>query len=594
MKTETKTCANCKIDFIIELDDFAFYEKMQVPPPTWCPDCRSQRRMSWRNERILYKRKCNAPGHSEEIISNYGPHIKSPIYDQKYWWKDEWDGTDVGRDYDFSKPFFVQFKDLLDSAPLPNLSNIQTVGAEYCNYTYQGKNCYLAFAADMNEDSAYLSHSMQNKNSFDLLGSSGNESCYEGVYIHNCNRCAYTYFSNECMDSKLLYNCQNCTDCFACVNLKNAKHHILNKKYSKEEYERKIQEYASGERDKLEKLKNEFWELVIQYPKRFAHIIHSTNVTGDLIVNAKNCKECFDSEGPLEDSTYVTYGVTDIKDVHDAYAIGVFIEQAYEIVSTGDHAQNIIACVMLWSGASCKYSYACRSSSNILGCVALNSKEHCILNKQYSKEEYEELIPKIRKHMDEMPYIDKKGKVYKYGEFFPAELSPFAYNESIAGEYFPLTKEKTKEQGLEWKDQTKKEHQPTKKAKDLPNNIQDANDDILKEIIECEHKEECNEQCTGAFKIIKSELEFYRVLNIPLPRICSNCRHYARLKYRNPFKLHHRKCQCAGTQSENKTYKNQTSHFHDENHCPNEFKTTYTPDREEIVYCEQCYQNETA
>ena len=32
---ETKSCQNCKNDFIIEPDDFAFYDKIKVPPPTF-------------------------------------------------------------------------------------------------------------------------------------------------------------------------------------------------------------------------------------------------------------------------------------------------------------------------------------------------------------------------------------------------------------------------------------------------------------------------------------------------------------------------------------------------------------------------------
>jgi len=30
---ETRNCQNCKKDFIIELDDFGFYEKIKVPIP---------------------------------------------------------------------------------------------------------------------------------------------------------------------------------------------------------------------------------------------------------------------------------------------------------------------------------------------------------------------------------------------------------------------------------------------------------------------------------------------------------------------------------------------------------------------------------
>jgi len=52
-----KSCQNCKNDFTIEPDDFSFYEKIKVPAPTFCPECRMVRRLSFRNERNLFRRK---------------------------------------------------------------------------------------------------------------------------------------------------------------------------------------------------------------------------------------------------------------------------------------------------------------------------------------------------------------------------------------------------------------------------------------------------------------------------------------------------------------------------------------------------------
>ena len=62
----------------------------------------------------------------------------------------------------------------------------------------------------------------------------------------------------------------------------------------------------------------------------------------------------------------------------------------------------------------------------------MRNNSYCILNKQYTKEEYEALVSKIIEQMNTMPYVDKNGVTYKYGEFFPIELSPFGYNETVA------------------------------------------------------------------------------------------------------------------------------------------------------------------
>ena len=194
--------------------------------------------------------------------------------------------------------------------------------------------------------------------------------------------------------------------------------------------------------------------------------------------------------------------------------------------------------------------------------------------------------------MNDMPYEDSKGRVYKYGEFFPLELSPFAYNETIAQEYFPLTKEGALGQGYMWEDRETKNYKIEIENKDIPDHIKDVAEDIENKVIACEHGGKCKDQCTEAFKIIPDELKFYKRMNLPLPRLCPNCRHYERLKQRNPLKLWHRRCQCAGGKSDNGIYANTISHLHGADHCPVEFETSYAPDRPEIVYCEKCYQQE--
>src|SRR3989344_2987062 len=107
---DKKSCQNCNQIFLIEPDDFTFYAKLDVPPPTLCPECRMQRRMLFFNERSLYKRICDLCG--KEVISNHPKTNKHPVYCQPCWWSDAWDSTSYGRAYDFSRPFFEQFQDL--------------------------------------------------------------------------------------------------------------------------------------------------------------------------------------------------------------------------------------------------------------------------------------------------------------------------------------------------------------------------------------------------------------------------------------------------------------------------------------------------
>jgi len=69
------------------------------------------------------------------------------------------------------------------------------------------------------------------------------------------------------------------------------------------------------------------------------------------------------------------------------------------------------------------------------------------------------------------------------------------------------------------------------------------------------------------FKIIPQELKFYREHSIPIPHLHPDKRHEARMKLRNSRKIYNRKCM----------------------NCEKDMKTTYSHERSEIVYCEECY-----
>ena len=143
-----------------------------------------------------------------------------------------------------------------------------------------------------------------------------------------------------------------------------------------------------------------------------------------------------------------------------------------------------------------------------------------------------------------------------------------------------------------WRDPDKKVYNITKKTEVLPDDIGSVPDSFVNEIIECAHRGECNDGCPRAFRIIAQELQFLKKFKLPLPRLCPVCRKQGRINLRNPLKLWHRTCQCAGAKSSNGVYTNTTPHTHKDQPCPTEFETSYAPERPEIVYCETCYQQE--
>ena len=576
-KNENQICQNCKKDFIIEKDDFSFYEKMKVPAPTFCPDCRFQRRLLFRNNRVFYRRECAMC--KKSILSVYNKERPYVVYCRECWLSDKWEPLDYGREYDFSIPFFSQFRSLQSKVPRANLYQTNFVSSEYCNYGLDFKECYLLFGGYDNERVYFANQILNSRDSLDIAFSKKVEFSYETFECQQTNKLFFSHHCIDCMDSYYLTDCRNCMNCFDCVGLVNKQYYVFNQPLTKEKYQEFIKSNNIGGFKSHQEFLRKLQELELTMPHRFARIYKSTNSDGDDLLEARNTHNSFNSQ-LTEDSKYLFYCTNNAKDCYDTSFQGFKSELVYE-VAHGFGGSNQAFGVRNYFNQNARYNEECHDCLNIFGCEGLRKKQYCILNKQYTKEEYEKLLPKIIKQMDDMPYVDQKGKIYKYGEFFPSDLSPFAYNETIAQEYFPLTKEEAQKRNYTWKYLEERNYQITLKTKDIPDHIKGVREDIINQIIECEHNGKCMEQCTEAFKIVPEEIKFYKRMSLPLPRLCPNCRHYQRLKLRNPLKLWDRQCMC-----------DKENHFHGKDKCKIEFKTSYSPERLEIVYCEKCYQQE--
>ncbi len=595
---KTELCKSCGASFAIEAEDVDFYSKLQVPPPTWCPECRMARRFMWRNERNLYRGKCALTG--KDIITCFAPDSGIVVYDRDVWWSDAWDPMKFGQEYDFKTAFFAQFQKLLGRVPMPAVFNSLCTRSNYCNHVGELKDCYLTFASWQNENVMYSSRCHFSKDSSDMFGVSQCELSYEDISSVKLYKTFFSEICENCTESYFLYDCKGCSNCFGCTNLRNKQYHIFNAPYSKEEYFQKINEFNVGSYAGLVNAAQKFSEIKNAALRRHANFTNVQNSTGDNLSHVSNSKDCFDLIDDVRDCKWCINGGVKMEDVYDVYGGGADFELGYEGVDIGNQASSLLFTVVVWSSSNIQYSYNCHGCENCFGCIGLRNKKYCILNTQYTPEDYKALLPKIIEQMNQTPYTDKKERGYGYGEFFPPEISPFAYNETIAQEHFPLTELEAVEQGYAWRNFTERKYTPTILPEKLPDHIRDVPDSITKEIISCAHAGTCAEQCTTAFRIADAELQFYRRLSLPLPRLCPNCRHAERLEKRNPPKLWERKCMCEGSRSKEEmsnkrtVYQNTATHFHGPDHCPNMFETAYPPERPETIYCELCYNAEIA
>lgn len=588
MNEESRRCQNCQREFLIEPEDFDFYKKINVPPPTFCPECRFQRRLAFRNERMLYRRKCDLCGKVK--VSNFRPDTVHPVYCTPCWWSDKWDAVEYAQNYDPSRPFLEQFIELRRKVPQQGLaiSSTTMINSEYCHMATDLKNCYLLTHANFSENSFYSSGVIRVREGGELLSCQDCELCLEDV---QCLKCSKVYFSldcESCHDVSFSRNCVGCSNCVGCVNLRNKNYHIFNQPLSKENYFKKLQGLNLGSHSAVESLKEKIKDFWQKFPQKYVHGTHNGIVTGDYIYHSKNTYFSYDVVY-AEDSKYCQYLTTpSTVQCYDYTEWGDNAELVYESINCGQGFVNSKFGQQSWNECrNTEYTSFCIASADLFGCVSLRHKQYCILNKQYTKEEYESLVSKIVTDMNSRPYVDKKGRVYRYGEFLPVEVSFWGYNETTANEYFPMSQKEVEAQGYSWTevDQYRGVYPATIKASQIPEFVKDATDSILKEIIECQ-------LCKKSYRIIKQEFDFYKNQNIALPHECPECRYRRRFVQRNSFQLFRRRCQCAGTQSENGDYGNAATHLHEKACCPNEFWTSYSHNRPEIVYCEQCYNAE--
>jgi len=564
MKPEAKICEKCKKNFTIEINDFSYYEKIGVLPPKICPDCRTQLRLCFKNERFFYKSVC--ANCKKDTISMFSPNKTYPVWCHDCWWSDDLDGKKHGIDYDPEKPFFEQWNELWNKVPKPALIHTRSINSNYLNMTADSRNCYMIIESSNNEDCINCYWIQRSKELVDCFFTDKVELSYGVDDCYDCHSLRFSRGCRVCLDSAFLLNCRGCISCLGCINLRDQKYHIFNEPYTKERYEEKIKSFRLDTHTGVENFKKQFQKFIKDKPRKFAEVFNAVNSTGNYMTNVKNNRRCFHSY-EAEDNAYSNHVWRGAKNCMDCNTAGRTAELIYNSHNTGLEASNVICGSMCWGAQFVEYCINCPDSKNCFGCVGLIKGEYCIFNKPYTKEEYKKLRSEIIRQM-------KKRGIY--GDFFPSYMSAFGYNESSAIDEFPLSKNDALKQGFKWENTERGVYgKETVDWKIFPDSIFDlpAGFDMNKEVFVCI-------ECKKNYRIIENELTFYKRIGIPIPRNCPECRHVRRLKDRGPNKLWHRSCTC-----------DKSNHNHN-GKCQVEFETSYSPDRPEIIYCEQCYQKE--
>jgi hypothetical protein len=547
-------CTDCNASYDLSLQEQNILEKCGLrvgevffpfPPPPQCPFCRLQRLLACVNERHLYHRTCDGTG--RQIVSNYSSDKQFTVYEPNYWFSDQWDPLSYGREFDFSKPFFEQFAALLAVVPRMGLDQgVHMENSAFNNYCDGLKDCYCNSNAVDLEQVHYSNTIFNCRDALDCTLCVRCERCSQLVHCTQCYNVHFAVDTEQSHDSYFLQNCRDVSECLFCVNLRQRQFCIRNIQYTKEEYFARKAEFLrrlEEEENGLETLQREWLAFCSDQIVPPTMNRHCENATGEYLMHCANVERTYIGLNSQDISH--CYSITASKDCVSTYGDGM--ELGYYLFA-GSGSYNCALTVVAWD--HCRdvfYSdYCFASTKDVFGCVGLKRKSHCILNKQYSQEAYEELVQKIIAHM---------RATGEWGAFFPATLAPFAYNESVAENFFPLQREEALARGWTWKEEETHGSETNPGA--------DANVRICRK--------------TGKpFRIIPQEREFYRRHHLPLPLLCPEERYRSRIAQMSPLRQWERRCMNPKRRETGSP-------------CDHTFLTSHSPEKPARVYCEECY-----
>ncbi|KKR32438.1 MAG: hypothetical protein UT63_C0044G0005 [Candidatus Gottesmanbacteria bacterium GW2011_GWC2_39_8] len=290
--------------------------------------------------------------------------------------------------------FLEEFGKLKLLYPVLPSHNSRSENCDFGDYQFNCVNGYYSFDNAQCKDTVYIFDSFKAVNCVDGDYVIESENCYQCVDVLKAYNCTYMNYCGNIYDSHFCWDSGNSHHLFGCVHLQHKEYCIYNKQYSEEEYQKKVKELLQRSPD--ENLR-EMKEMAEKFPITSTYVANSENSDyGNHVDFCKNMYLCFDS-AHCENSAYL-YDAHHNKNCYDLTQ-NFHSEFCYECVNSSrlNNCFFMDNCDDTFDSGFC---LNCSSSNHLLGCVALDKKEYCILNKQYSQEDYGKLAKEIMDSMN--------------------------------------------------------------------------------------------------------------------------------------------------------------------------------------------------
>jgi len=425
-----KVNKKCKLtgeNFELSKEEIESYKNFSLPLPNTTFDERLRRRLAFISSGRFFDTHCDKTG--DLITSVHQRNSKFPVYKLDAWLDDTFDASAYFRAYNFDRTFNEQVLELWKQVPRPNYIARNHEDCFNINYVFDVTSCSnITIGKDLvNCHNSYFI--LNSRNCIDCLNLSNSENCYECTSCLGRKNLFFSNDSNKCENSYFLSNCSNCKNCIFCSDLKNAEYHIHNEKVSKGDYFKFLEELNLQNRDKLE---------LALIKKKSLNITKSDFLYG--CKSIENSRFCIDSQN-ISNSLFLF----NAKNCFEGIGFGNKSSNLAQFAMVGDNAKNIFNSVDCWTNVkNLEYCTNCYNSHDLLACVGMSNKSFCILNKQYTENEYKSLRKKI---------IDHLRSKKTWGEFLPPGFCGLPYNLSAAQVFMPLSRAPAKLMGFKWDDE---------------------------------------------------------------------------------------------------------------------------------------------
>ena len=414
------TCSISGEKRILTEKEINVYQKHDAPPLDYSPLVRMQMLTTqWPGGQWWYNKHAET---GAPIITAVHPATGIRVLPDKEWF--EKDFGEINLDVDFEKPFLDQLLELRRKVPSSAGRNFKEVENSIALVSLGDVNSYFVVLS-RSKNSFFSVSALDTESSAEVYNSSSITNSYQIVHSDRVYNSQYVRESRDCINSAFLFDCRNVENCFGATNKRNKSYLWFNEQLTKEEWEKRRAEVDLGSRAEAKKWLDKFDDLVktAVWPENFNE--HNENSTGEYLTKATNCDSVYYADGGARDEFHTSWSLGNCE--RNAYASSMSNSQDNYFSCDVVECNKTRYSYMLMRCQNVEYSTECYDCEDCFGCVGLRRKKFCILNKQYTEEDYWNKLDELKCAML------VRGE---YGEFLPAKMSPAYFPEGGSVRYY--------------------------------------------------------------------------------------------------------------------------------------------------------------